>query len=86
MAIQELSEEGSEIKVNFVHERVTTLFNTPRPDRNFSDHAGPAKLRLRFEVNDHPDEIVLPVMIQPKLVQNTHWISIAGSENFQLPV
>jgi hypothetical protein len=86
VAIQKLSEEGKEMKVPLAPERVTTLFNTPRPDRNFSDHAGPAKLRLRFVVNDHPDEIVLPVMLQPKMVQNTQWITLIGSENFQLPV
>ena len=86
VAIQKLIEEGKEITVKLLHERVITLFNTPRPDRNFSDHAGPAKLRLRFVVNDHPDEIVLPVMLQPQMVQNTRWITLIGSENFQLPV
>lgn len=86
VAIQELAEQGREIKVNLVHDRIVTLFNTPRDDRNFSDHAGPAKLRLRFVVNDHPDEILLPVMLQPKFVQNTQWITLIGSENFQLPV
>jgi hypothetical protein len=86
VAIQKLIEEGKETKVKLLHERVITLFNTPRPDRNFSDHAGPAKLRLRFVVNDHPDEIVLPVMLQPKMVQSTQWITVIGSENFQLPV
>ncbi len=86
VAIQKLIEEGKETSVNLLHERVTTLFNTPRPDRNPSDHAGPAKLRLRFVVNDHPDEIVLPVILQPKMFQNTQWITLIGSENYQLPV
>jgi hypothetical protein len=85
IAIQKLTEEGKEIKVKLLHEQIITLFNTPRPDKNFSDHAGPAKLRLRFVVNDHSDEIVLPVMLQPKFVQNTQWITLIGSENFQLP-
>lgn len=86
VTIQKLAEEGKEIKVKLLHERIITLFNTPRADRNHYDHAGPAKLRLRFVVNDHPDEIVLPVMLQPKMVQNTQWIVVIGSENFQLPV
>jgi hypothetical protein len=85
VAIQELTEEGKEIKAKLLHERIVTLFNTPRPDKNFSDHAGPAKLRLRFVVNDHTNEIVLPVMLQPKFVQNTQWITLIGSGNFQLP-
>jgi hypothetical protein len=79
-------EEGREIKVNLLHQPVITLFNTRRPDQNSYDHAGPAKLRLRFVVNDHPDAIVLPVMLQPTMVQNTQWIRLTGSENFQLPV
>jgi hypothetical protein len=86
VAIQKLSEEGKEIKVNLLHERVVTLFNTPRHDRNFHDHAGPAKLRLRFFVNDHPSDIIMPVMLQPQMLQNTQWITLIGSENFQLPV
>ena len=56
-----------------------TLFNTPRSDRNFSDHAGPAKLRLRFLVNDQREEIVLPVLLQPKMVQSTQFITLIGS-------
>ncbi len=86
VAIQKLIEEGNDIKIKLLHERVTALFNTPRPDRSTFDHAGPAKLRLRFVVNDHPDEIVLPVILQPKMVQNTQWITLIGSENFQLSV
>ncbi len=86
VAIQELSGESKEIKVNLVHDRIVTLFNTPRPDRNHYDHSGPAKLRLRFEVNDHPGEIVLPVMLQPKITNNAQWITFVGSKNFQLPV
>ena len=85
VAIQKLIEEGTEIKINLLHERIITLFNTPRPDRNPNDHAGPAKLRVRFVVNDHSDEIVLPVLLQPKMVQNIQWITLIGSENFQLP-
>lgn len=86
VAVQKLIEEGKEIKVKLLHERVITLFNAPRPDRNSYDHAGPAKLRLRFVVSDHPDEIVLPAMLQPKMVQSTQWVTLIGSENFQLPV
>jgi hypothetical protein len=86
VAVQKLIEEGKEIKVKLLHEQVITLFNTPRPDRNSYDHAGPAKLRLRFVVSDHPDEIVLPVMLQPKMVQNTQWVTLIGSKNFKLPV
>ena len=85
VAIQKLTEEGKEIKVKLLHERVVTLFNTPRHDRNFHDHAGPAKLRLRFLVNDHPREIILPVMLQPQMLQNTQWITLIGSETFEIP-
>ena len=29
-------------------------------------------------MNDHPDEMVLPAMLQPKMVQNTQWITLMG--------
>jgi len=85
VAIQTLSEEGKEIKVNLVHDRVTTLFNTPRHDWQPYDHAGPAKLKLSFQLNDQRKEVVLPVMLQPKIVNNTQWITLIGSGNFQIP-
>jgi hypothetical protein len=86
IAIQKLSEEGQEIKVNLVHDRIVTLFNTPRPDQNSYDHGGPAKLRLRFLLNDQKQEIVLPVMLLPKVVGSTQWVALTGSQTFQIPV
>jgi Domain of unknown function (DUF4062) len=85
ISTQSLSEEGKEIKAQLAHDKVVALFNSPRPDRNHSDHSGPAKLRLIFYLNDRLREAVLPVVLQPRFVQNSQWISLTGSKTFQLP-
>jgi Domain of unknown function (DUF4062) len=84
MATQALSEEGREVNVVLDHGKAVELFNSPRSDRNPNDLSGPAKLRLAFRVNDHPGQVVLPVMLQPRIVGNTQYITMIGSGSFQL--
>ncbi len=78
-----LSEEGEEIKVRLAHDKVAVLYNSPRPDR--IDRTSPAKLRLVFRVRDQPREVVLPILLRPQVVNNKQWVTLTGSENFQLP-
>ena len=85
ISTQLLDQEGQEIKVRIAYDKVVALFNLPRPDRTAYDASGPAKLRLVFRVHDRPHEVVLSVMLQPRMVQNTQWITLVGSRNFQLP-
>jgi hypothetical protein len=85
ISTQMLSEQGKDIEARFAHEKVVALYNSPRPDRNPYDLSGPAKLRLVFRVHDRPREVVLPVMLQPEMVENSQWIALTGSRNFQFP-
>ena len=62
--------------------KIGELFAAPRPDKNYSDHAGPAALRLVFMTSGHRAEVVLPVVLQPKFVKNTQWIQLVGSKTF----
>lgn len=64
--------------------KIGELFASPRPDKNHSDHAGPAALRLVFMSNGRRAEVVLPIVLQPKFVGNTQWIQLVGSKNFTL--
>jgi hypothetical protein len=81
-------EIGSEGSLNNLvaldHSKIVELFNTPRPDMNHYDHAGPAALRLTFTLNGRRNEVVLPVMLQPKSVNSTQWIQLSGSKVFVL--
>lgn len=86
ISTQKLSDEvGEEIEVRLAHGKIVELFNTPRPDRNSWDNSGPVKLRLSFQVDDRVQSVVLPVMLQPKLVNNTQWITLIGAQSFQIP-
>jgi hypothetical protein len=78
------SEIGKEHSVVLDHTKIISLFNTPRSDRNYSDHSGPAMLRLVLEVNGRRNEVQLPIMLQPKIVGNTQWIELSGSKVFVL--
>jgi hypothetical protein len=64
--------------------KIGELFNSPRPDKNHADHAGPAALRVVFMSSGRRTEVVLPIVLQPKFVGNTQWIQLIGSKTFTL--
>jgi hypothetical protein len=75
---------GSSIMIPLDHQKITELFNAPRPDKNHSDHAGPAALRLVLMSNGQRREPVLPILLQPVIISNTQWIKLVGSKAFTL--
>jgi hypothetical protein len=72
----------STIVIPLDHRKVAELFNAPRPDKNYSDHAGPAALRLVFMSNGRRCEVVLPIFLEPVYISNTQWIKLSGSKTF----
>ena len=58
--------------------------NAPRPDKNHSDHAGPAALRIVFTSSGRRAEVVSPITLTPTFVGNTQWIRLVGSKTFTL--
>jgi hypothetical protein len=85
ISMQSVSAEGKELEVMLAQTGIIALFNSPRPDRNGGDHSGPAKLRLSFHVHGRLEEAVLPVMLQPRFVNNTQWFTLTGSKTFRVP-
>jgi hypothetical protein len=81
---QGLSEEGGDIRVKLEQDKLIALLNSPRPDRNSFDGSGPAKLRLNFNVRNVSEEVLLPVMLQPKLGGSVMRIEVVGSETFRI--
>jgi hypothetical protein len=75
---------GSTISIPLDPPKITELFNSPRPDKNYSDHAGPAALRLVFMSSGRRCEVVLPILLQPVSISNTQWIKLSGSKTFTL--
>ena len=85
VSTQIISDNGTEIEAKLPHDKVVTLYNSPRPDAERYDLSGPAKIRLLFRVHDRQQEIVLPVLLKPQFVNNTQWITLVGSRTFHLP-
>jgi len=75
---------GAKATIPLDPKKVGELFNSPRPDRNHYDHAGPAALRLVFLSRGRRNEVLLPIVLQPKFVSNTQWIQLIGSKTFTL--
>lgn len=84
---QPLTEEGREVAVRLDHAKVIELFNAPRADRNNYDFSGPAKLRLSFRANDgrRRDQVLLAVILTPRLVDGTQWVTFSGSATIEIP-
>ncbi len=64
--------------------KIIELFNAPRPDKNYADHAGPATLRVVFILGGRRMEVVLPILLQPTFVGSTQYIQLVGSKTFTL--
>jgi hypothetical protein len=82
---QPLLEEGDDIRVPLDRAKVGELFAAPRTDRNHHDLSGPAKLRLSVKVNDLQHQAILDVVLLPKIVNNTQWITLTGSTTIEIP-
>jgi hypothetical protein len=77
-------QQNMESTIPIDYEKVIELFNAPRPDKNYSDHSGPAVLRLVLKAKGQRAEALLPVILQPKYVNNTNWVQLIGSKKFTL--
>jgi hypothetical protein len=70
------------------HKKVVELFNAPRSYMNHFDLSGPAALAVSLVVRDEQRRLVLPVLLQPKFVNDsgamTQWIHIVGSKTFSI--
>jgi hypothetical protein len=75
---------GSTITIPLDHQKITELFNAPRPDKNYADHAGPAALRLMITANGRRYEAVLPILLEPVSINHTQWLKVLGSQSYTL--
>jgi hypothetical protein len=70
---------GSELRVALDYKEISELSNSGRPDKNNYDHSGPVKLRLIFEVEGKPRQMVLAAHLEPKMSGNTQWFTLVGA-------
>jgi hypothetical protein len=83
VAGMELSEQpGSTAMIPLDYPKIRELFNSPRTDRNHATFEGPASLRLTFTSDGRRSQVVLPILLQSKLVNNTQWVQLVGEQTF----
>jgi hypothetical protein len=75
---------GATARISLDPQKIGELWAAPRPDKNHWDHAGPAAVRLVFVSSGRRAEVVMPILLQPKFVNNTQWIQLTGSKTFTL--
>jgi hypothetical protein len=79
IASQEVEQTGEQLSVRFDYKNISELSESGRPDKDYSDHAGPVKLRIIFEANDRRQQMILPAQLQPVYASNGRWITLIGS-------
>lgn len=78
-----LNVEGESFDIPIEDAQVVKVWNTPRPDRNWSDHSGPAKLRLTLIVDDREHAYTIPVQMDSHYHANSFYRKLSGSESFR---
>jgi len=82
LASDELALEGDTFDVPIADNQVLKVWNTPRNDRNFNDHSGPAKLRIMLAVDGSELPFTVPVQMDAHFHGNTYYRKLSGAEAF----
>jgi hypothetical protein len=77
-----VSEQGEKVEIPINDASVLKIWNTPRADRNFYDHSGPAKIAITVSADGDVVQYVLPVQMEPMIQNNTMYRKIVGSRTF----
>ncbi len=82
----DLEEKAASLPIK--HEDVVKVFNAPRNDMNYSDHSGPAIIRVTYSRSGTTGSLDLPVMLKPVFVNtgtgSTQYINLFGQKRFYL--
>jgi hypothetical protein len=79
---EDVSEEGASIEIAVNDALFLKVWNTPRYDRNFSDHSGPAKIGLTVVADGDAMQYILPVQMESTMLNNTMFRKLVGSKTF----
>jgi hypothetical protein len=77
-----VSPQGGELDIPINYGCVSQLWNTPRPDRNQSDHSGPARIGVTVSDDDDTNQYIVPVQMVAMFQNNTGFRKIVGSKTF----
>ena len=79
---EDVSKRGEKIEIPINDGSVLKLWNTPRADRNHSDHSGPAKIAVTVSAGGETNQYILPVQMQAGMDGNTMVRKLVGSKTF----
>lgn len=79
---EDVSKQGDKIEIAINDGSVLKLWNTPRADRNQSDHSGPAKIAVTVSGEGETNQYILPVQMQSAWEGNTMVRKLVGSKTF----
>jgi hypothetical protein len=79
---EDVSKQGDKIDIPINDGSVLKVWNTPRADRNHSDHSGPAKIALIVSDDAEMNQYILPVQMQSGMQGNTMVRKLVGSKTF----
>jgi hypothetical protein len=82
IAIDDVSAQGGELDIPINYGCVSQLWNTPRPDRNHSDHSGPARIGVTVSADGDTNQHIVPVQMVAMFQNNTGLRKIVGSKTF----
>jgi hypothetical protein len=79
---EDVTVHGTEVKIPINDGLLLTLWNSPRPDKVHYDHSGPAKLGVTVSCGEKKYELILPVLLEAFLQNNTMYRKISGRKTF----
>lgn len=82
IAGEDVSQHGESVEIPVNDALVVKVWNTPRHDRNFSDHSGPGKIGVTVSVDGEPHQFVLPIQMESWFQNNTAHRKLVGSKTF----
>jgi len=82
VARENVGRQGETFDVPVNHDLLRKIWNTPRQDREWSDHSGPAKLGVTVEADGEAQQYVLPVQMNSLFLNSTAFIQLVGSKTF----
>jgi hypothetical protein len=79
---EDCSRGGETFEVPLSEASLTRVFNTPRPDRNFSDHSGPVKFQITASVDGRTRAYIIPARMEVAFHGSTSYRTVIGLKDF----
>jgi len=79
---QDVSFRGEKLDIPLNHDAIRKVWNAPRPDKNHSDHSGPAKIGISIATDGKTHQYILPVLMENHFLNSTMFLRLVGSKTY----